>query len=139
MTTTVTTTVTMPDAEALRDHLDGLNEAGTTPISVGIDANGSPFLITLVGPYVESEDVFFDSPWQGDRDYGERIDGEWVAKKPHCEECRAMVHGINDIKYPRRLGQVRAGQPPQRSPVPLLQPRAEACPAYPEAGVGVGG
>lgn len=95
-----TSTVTLADAEALRDHLDALNEAGTTPIAVGWDATPQPFLITLVGAYADGEDVFFDSPWQDDRDYGERIDGVWVPKPPHCEECRAQVHGIDDLRYP---------------------------------------
>lgn len=96
-------TVTMPDAEALRDHLDGINEAGTQPIAVGIDKFGSPFLISLVGPYVESEDVIFDSPWQSDTNHGERVDGVWVPHPARCEECQAQAYGINDIRYPVTL------------------------------------
>lgn len=96
-------TVILADAEALRDHLDGLNEAGTRPVAVGIDDVGQPFLITLVGPYVESEDVIFDSPWQSDLDMGERVDGVWVPH-PSCDECSAaQAHSINDIRYPVTL------------------------------------
>lgn len=92
--------LTIGSAEALRGHLDALNEAGVHPIVVGIDACPQPFLITLVGPYAESEDVFFDSPWQGDVDYGERVDGVWVPKQPRCEDCRAVSHGIEDLRFP---------------------------------------
>lgn len=88
------------EQEGLRLHLDNLNETGKRPVAVGIDSTESPFLITLMGPYTEYEDVFFDSPWQSDLDMGERVDGEWVPKKPHCEECRGMVHGMKDIKFP---------------------------------------
>jgi hypothetical protein len=95
-----TTRLILANRDSLRQHLDDLNERGQHPVAVGIDSNQQPFLITLVGPYAEGEDVFFDSPWQSDIDYGERIDGEWVPKKPHCEECRGMVHGIEDLKYP---------------------------------------
>jgi hypothetical protein len=88
------------DAGGLREHLDALNEAGQTPVAVGVDSGPQSFLITLVGPYAESEDVFFDSPWQGDIDYGERVDGVWVPKQPRCEDCRAMSHGIEDLRFP---------------------------------------
>lgn len=88
------------DCDALREHLDTLNEAGTTPISVGVDAAAQPFLITLIGCYAESEHVFFDSPWQSDIDQGERVNGEWVPKQPYCDDCRAMVHGIEDLRFP---------------------------------------
>lgn len=93
-------TIVLSEAAALREYLDNLNEAGTRPIVVGIDASPQPFLITLIGPYAESEDVFFDSPWQSDIDYGERVDGEWVPKQPRCDECQAMVHGIEDLRFP---------------------------------------
>lgn len=45
-------TVTMPDAEALRDHLEGLNEAGTSPIAVGIDAEEAG---EILGAVLKSE------------------------------------------------------------------------------------
>lgn len=80
------------DAEALRGHLDALNESGTTPVVVGRDATPQSFLITLVGPYAEGEHVFFDSPWQGDVD--------WSNGHTHCDECRGHVHGIEDLRYP---------------------------------------
>lgn len=93
-------TLVLDDADALRDHLDALNEGGTIPIAVGWDATPQPFLITLIGPYAESEDVLFDSPWQGDRDYGERIDGVWVPHPPHCDECQGQVHAMRHLRFP---------------------------------------
>jgi hypothetical protein len=94
-TPTVTPAVVLTDAEALREHLDTLNEHGVTPLAVGIDAWANPFLITLIGPYAESEHVFFDSPWQGDID--------WRNGHRHCEECMGHVHGIEDLRYPVTL------------------------------------
>ena len=84
--------VVLADADALREHLDQLNEAGVHPIVAGIDACPQPFLITLVGPYAEGEHVFFDSPWQGDVD--------WSNGHTYCDECRGHVHGIEDLRYP---------------------------------------
>lgn len=96
------TTIVLPDADALREHLDALNEDGQTPVVVGWTAPPytQPFLITLIGPYVESEDVLFDSPWQRDLDYGDRIDGVWVPHPPRCDECNAHVHGIEHLRFP---------------------------------------
>lgn len=91
---------TLTTADELRQHLDDLNEAGTTPTAVGIDALGRPFLITLYGPYADTEHVLFDSPWQGDVSYGERVNGEWVPKKPWCEDCDGMVHATSDLAFP---------------------------------------
>lgn len=98
----VATLITLADADALRQHLDDLNESGTDPIAVGWSAPPypRPFLITLVGCYADSEDVLFDSPWQRDVDYGERIDGKWVPRPPRCEECQAQAHGIENLSYP---------------------------------------
>lgn len=88
------------DAGALRDHLDALNESGEHPVAVGIDSTPRPFLITLVGPYVEGEDVLFDSPWQSDIEYGDVVDGEWVRKPPRCDECQGQAHGIKHLRFP---------------------------------------
>jgi hypothetical protein len=84
--------LTFADEEALRGHLDALNESGNTPVAVGIDGVGAPFLITLVGPYAESEDVLFDSPWQSDVD--------WRDGHSNCEDCRGWSHGIDNLRYP---------------------------------------
>lgn len=92
-------TLTLADDRALRAHLDALNEAGVTPVAVGYDTVQA-FLITLVGPYAEGEDVLFDSPWQGDTDYGERVDGEWVPLPPRCDECMAHVHAMKHLRFP---------------------------------------
>jgi hypothetical protein len=91
----------LADRDALREHLDGLNESGEAPVAVGIDAAPQPFLITLVGPYAESEDVFFDSPWQGDTDYGEPGRRRVVPKQPRCDDCRAMVPRDRGPAIPR--------------------------------------
>lgn len=88
------------DQEGLRLHLDNLNESGIHPIAVGIDATPQPFLITLVGPYAEGQEVFFDSPWQSDTGHGKTVDGVWVPKKPHCTDCNGMVYDIEDLRYP---------------------------------------
>jgi hypothetical protein len=82
------------NAEALRDHLHALNEAGEHPVAVGIDSTplrGAPFLITLVGPYAEGEDVLFDSPWQGDID--------WQIP-PRCDECTGTAHSMEHLRFP---------------------------------------
>ena len=91
---------TLTKDDELRQLLDDLNESGITPTAVGIDALGRPFLITLVGPYADSEDVFFDSPWQRDVSYGKRVDGEWVPLRPRCEDCDAYAHTMSDLAFP---------------------------------------
>lgn len=88
------------DREGLRLHLDNLNEDGKQPTAVGLDSTPRPFLITLVGPYAEGEEVLFDSPWQSDVGYGDLVDGKWVPKKPRCAECNGIVHEIEDLRYP---------------------------------------
>jgi hypothetical protein len=86
--------VELDDREALRDHLDALNENGQHPAAVGWTAPPypQPFLITLVGPYAEGEDVFFDSPWQTDVD--------WRDGHSNCEDCGGWSHGIEHLRYP---------------------------------------
>lgn len=85
------------DAEDLRSHLDALNESGHHPVAVGIDVNSHPFLVTLVGPYAEGEEVFFDSPWQTDN---------CRSDEPRCDECLGHVDGIEDIKFPVTIMEV---------------------------------
>lgn len=43
----------LPDVDALRAHLDALNEAGAGTAVAGITDNQIPFLAALVGPYAE--------------------------------------------------------------------------------------
>lgn len=95
---TATTRLVLRDREDLRAHLDMLNEAGKSPIAVGADDRGLPFLITLVGPYAEGEAVFFDSPWQSDVD--------WRDGSTHCTECNGHEHGIEHLRFPVTLLQV---------------------------------
>lgn len=96
------TLLALADADALRVHLDALNETGQTPVVVGWTAppHPQPFLITLVGCYADSEDVLFDSPWQSDTNHGELVNGEWVPHPPRCDECQAQVYAIEDLGYP---------------------------------------
>lgn len=99
----VTTLTTLEDADALREHLDALNESGEHPVAVGWDATPQPFLITLVGAYADGEDVIFDSPWQQDVNHGKLVDGTWVPHPPRCDECLAQAYGIEDLRYPVRV------------------------------------
>jgi hypothetical protein len=94
--------VILTDADALRAHLDALNEDGQTPVAVGWTAGpySQPFLITLVGCYADGEDVLFDSPWQSDIDYGERINGVWAPLAPRCDECMGHVHEMKHLRFP---------------------------------------
>lgn len=108
---TATTRLVLRDKEALRAHLDMLNEQGMGPIAVGADDWGRPFLITLVGPYAEGEAVFFDSPWQTDVTYD---DGHG---SPHCDECNGWEWDIDHLKYPVTILQVLSSQ------MRVVQPR----------------
>lgn len=83
--------VLLADAEALREHLDALNDAGESAVTIGYDSAPQPFLITLTGPYAEGESVFFDSPWAGHDITGADI---------HCDECRGEVCGIDHLRFP---------------------------------------
>lgn len=67
MTTTTTTpndvrAVQIGDRDALRAHLEGLNEAGIGCSAAGIAGNGQPFLIELSGCYAETETVLWGDP-----------------------------------------------------------------------------
>ncbi|WP_100475791.1 hypothetical protein [Mycobacteroides abscessus] len=70
MTTTTTTpnnvrVVQIGDRDALRAHLDNLNEAGIGCSAAGIAGNGQPFLIELSGCYAETETVLWGDPFEG--------------------------------------------------------------------------
>lgn len=84
----------LADADALRQHLDDLNDNGHHPIAVGWTAPPypAPFLVALVGCYADGEDVLLDSPWQTDLD--------WSNGSTRCEECHGHAHGIADLRYP---------------------------------------
>lgn len=75
----------------LRRHLDDLNESGVLPVVVGLTRDGAPFLITLVGPYAEREDVLFDSPWQREVSYD---------VPPRCEDCDGVSHTMDHLRFP---------------------------------------
>jgi hypothetical protein len=82
--------VVLADADALREHMDALNNSGEPSVVVGMDAH-QPFLIALDGPYVESEVVFFDSPWAGHDIAGASI---------HCEDCRGEECSMEHLRFP---------------------------------------
>lgn len=84
----------LKDADALREHLDALNEEGNTTVAVGLTAADQPFLITLTGPYAENEHVLLDSPWQTDIDW----------QRPRCDECGAVQPDtIDALAYPVKV------------------------------------
>jgi hypothetical protein len=82
----------LADSDALRAHLDRLNESGLDYRAAGMDANGTPFFITLLGPYAEAEHVITASPWDGEVSLG---------RPSWCDECDAHspLH-ITDLAYP---------------------------------------
>lgn len=85
-------TIALADADALRDHLDALNESGTDYKAVGMDVGGNAFLVCLAGPYAESVVVMFGNPWDGEVDYGTGT---------HCDECAAQeVAGVERLRFP---------------------------------------
>lgn len=99
----MTTGSVFANTDALRDHLDALNESGTDPTVAGIDANGRAFLITLQGPYAETEAVLFGVPWDGEIDWNSPL---------RCSECGCHeAFGIQDLTYPVRLAVVPAPHP----------------------------
>ena len=82
----------LPDQDALRAHLDHLNEDGLTHIVGGIDARNVPFLAVLRGPYADAEDVIYGSPWDGEVEYGT---GQL------CDECGAAnLDTLGSLVYP---------------------------------------
>lgn len=50
--------------DALRAHLDNLNEAGISCSAAGIAGNGQPFLNELSGCYAETETVLWGDPFE---------------------------------------------------------------------------
>ena len=77
-------------ATELRDHLNHLNYSGLASAAAGIDDRDNAFLIALNGPYADTEDVVFDTPWASD-----------VDRERQCEECGAMkLWPITDLSYP---------------------------------------
>lgn len=69
----------IPSAEALRDLLDAMNEAGANDRVSGIDALGEPFLAFLAGPYAETAWAYTYNP----RD-PERAPAPGTAMCPDC-------------------------------------------------------
>jgi hypothetical protein len=85
-------TAVLADADALREHLNALNDSGTDDRAVGMDSRGEPFLIALDGCYAESEVVLYGNPWDAEVDWG---------TGPSCVECMAQhPHRIDSLRFP---------------------------------------
>lgn len=80
------------DRDALRAHLDSLNEAGICCSAAGVAGNGRPFIIELSGCYAETETVLWGDPWAGDVEHSSGV---------RCEECGAHdLYGIDSLQFP---------------------------------------
>lgn len=85
--------LTFSEPDALRDHLDALNDAGLPNEIAGTDANGHAFLAGLSGPYADGTFVLYISPWDSDASlYGSE----------RCDECGAerADRNIEALRYP---------------------------------------
>lgn len=86
------TLVSVGSDEALRDRLDAMNEQGIDPLVVGVDAAGRSFLVTLQGPYAETEAVLLGIPWDSEVD--------WSSGR-RCDECGCSeAFGLDDLTFP---------------------------------------
>lgn len=86
-------TITITDADALREHMDALNDAGKHCEIAGKDANGTPFLAGLSGAYADVAWAQIGNPW--DVEVG--FDGET------CDCCGAQRGAqvtIDRLSYP---------------------------------------
>lgn len=86
-------TITITDAEALRERMDALNDAGEHCEIAGVDANGAPFLAGLSGAYADVAWAQIGNPC--DVEVG--FDGET------CECCGAQRGAqvtIDRLSYP---------------------------------------
>ncbi|SHS19801.1 Uncharacterised protein [Mycobacteroides abscessus subsp. abscessus] len=84
--------VRIDDRDALRAHLDRLNEAGIGCSAAGVAGNGEPFMIELSGCYVETETVLWGDPWAGDIEHSSGV---------RCEDCGAHnLYGIDSLQFP---------------------------------------
>lgn len=84
--------VQIDDRDALRAHLDSLNEAGIGCSIAGVAGNGKPFMIELSGCYAETETVLWGDPWANDVEHSSGV---------RCEECGAHnLYGIESLPFP---------------------------------------
>jgi hypothetical protein len=87
-------TLVLESADALRAHLDGLNESGVDFKTSGMDSRGQSFLAYLDGPYAESLGVLMHNPWDSEIEVPE-------ARMP-CDDC-GVRHGplrAEHLAYP---------------------------------------
>ena len=82
------------DRDALGDHMRALNDAGAQQCEVaGVDANGTPFLAGLSGPYADTEWAQVGNPWD--------VEIGWDGDS--CSDCgaqRGSQVGIDRLVYP---------------------------------------
>lgn len=85
--------LTLDNEDALRDHLDALNDAGWDPTVGGMDSDGESFLASLAGPYAEGTTVLYVDPWDPEVE---------VKGAELCNECGAQRghRSIDDLRYP---------------------------------------
>lgn len=86
-------TITITDADALREHMDALNDAGKHCEVAGVDAHGTPFLAGLSGAYADFEWAQIGNPWDVEVDF----DGETC---DHCGAQRGAQVTIDRLAYP---------------------------------------
>lgn len=83
---------TIPSAEELHEYLHHINEQGDSTNTGGVDANGNPFVVHLLGASVA---VLTNSPWDGEVDFGTGM---------FCEECNAAsLPTLASLAYPVRV------------------------------------
>lgn len=87
--------LTLDNEDALRDHLDALNDAGWDCTAAGMDVTGRSFLAGLSDPYAENTFVLYADPWDGE---ASMLDSE---QQP-CDECggERASRQIDDLRYP---------------------------------------
>lgn len=82
----------------LDQYLSDLNDAGFTPVVIGFDRHGSPFLAYGWAPGGDGWDAGFvnDDPHSAEFDYSDGTE--------RCQECGAFERrGIAKLAYPVRL------------------------------------
>lgn len=76
------TTARYDDGEELVATLHAMNEQGIEPKLSGLDAEGQPFLVQILGPYAERVAVTLNTPWDSEVSYHNTLHD--------CEECGAQ-------------------------------------------------
>lgn len=93
-------TMTCATDDELDVLLARLNENGITPVVLGFDAHGNPFLAYGWAPGGDGWDcgVTFDNPRDTEGDVWDKATGK---SHPRCEECAAYQEfGLDTLSYP---------------------------------------